>query len=105
MRKYLEASDCTTLIFTNKHLILKILFLPVMEDLRLKYDQISLKKVMLAWLSIPLCILKVLVSNLKPNTVISGEMFCGFTQLSQIRRPIFSTFIQFIVAVTPTFDV
>jgi hypothetical protein len=76
-----------------------------MEDLRLKYDQISLKKVTLVRLEMPLCILKVLVSNPTTNTVISGEIFCGFNQLSQIRRLLSSTLLQFIVAVTPSFYV
>ena len=76
-----------------------------MEDLRLKYDQISLKEVTLVRLSMPLLILNVLVSNPKPKTVISGQIFCGFAQLYQIRWPFSSTFIQFIVAVTPSFDV
>lgn len=83
MRKYLEASDCTILIFTNKNLILKIWFLSVMSDLRLKYDQINLKKVTLVRLAMPFCILKVLVSNLKPKTLIWGKILCGFTQLFQ----------------------
>ena len=80
----MESSDCAILIFTNKHLIVKIWFLSVTEDLRLKYDEISLRKLTLVRLAMPLCILNVLVSNPKPKTVISSEMFYGFIQLPQI---------------------
>jgi hypothetical protein len=73
-----------------------------MEDIRIKYDQISLKKVTLVQLAMPLYVLKFLAYYPKLKTVISGEIFCG--SISR-RRPLPSTFIQFIVAVTPSFDV